>query len=89
MSDVIPRERLSDAQVKALRARALRDYRRIQRKADTQIEKIERLVFQALDNKKMISIDYPWKLAVLNRGLVRDVNAMLRSLADMFIVFSD
>ena len=88
MSDGI-RRRLTDAQVLAIRKRAVRDYRRAQRAADTQLEKIERQLFSQLDNKKYIGSGFPYYLAGQQREFNKRVNAMTRSLADMYIVFLD
>ena len=81
--------RLTDAQVLAQRKRAVRDYRRVQRKADTQMEKIERQVFSQLDNKRYIGIGFPHYLAGHQRKLIQLVNEMTKALADMLIIFTN
>lgn len=79
--------RLTDAQVRNQRAQALRAARRLERKVDTQLEKIERKFDRAIENKEKITIRLALGIGDDFRLFATLVNEWQRGLADMMMIF--
>lgn len=80
-------ERLTDAQLRNQREQALRSLRREQRKIDTHIEKIERKMDRAIENKEQITIRLALGIAEDYRALYTLVLNYQFAVADCIQIF--
>ena len=80
-------DRLTDAQLRNQREQALRAFRRVQRSVDTQLERMERKLDKAIENKEKITIRLALSVAVDYRLFVKMAGEMMFSLADMMQIF--
>ena len=80
-------DRLTDAQLRNQREQALRAFRRVQRKVDTQLEVMERKLDRAIENKEKITIRLALAVAVDYRLFVKIAAEMMFSLSDMMQIF--
>jgi len=81
--------RLTDAQVRGMRAQALRALRRSERKVDTKVEAIERKLDRAIENKEKITIRLALGLGEDYKDLQSLVNSYMDATADMIQIFVD
>jgi hypothetical protein len=80
-------KRLTDAQLRNQRAQALRAVRRVQRTVDTQIEKMERKLDRAIENKERITIRLMEGLADDYRDFQRLAIELQNAIADSIQIF--
>ena len=83
----VAKERLTDAALRNQREQALRAFRRIQRGVDTTLEKIERQLDRAIENKEKITIRLTEGIDTNFKDFVKRVNEMAEGLADMINIF--
>ena len=81
------KDRLTDAQLRNQREQGLRALRRVQRNVDTHLEKMERKMDRAIENKEKITIRLALSVAVDFRVFVNLANAMMFAVADMIQLF--
>ena len=74
------------AQVRADRKRALRNVRRMERTLDTEIEKMERLLFRLLDRKTILTTEDAVRIGKAMDALIIPMNRLQSSVADFYIV---
>lgn len=79
--------RLTDAQLRNQREQALRALRRQQRTVDTKLEKIERQIDRAIENKEKITIRLMDGVVDNFRAFVQEVNEMQKEMADAIQIF--
>lgn len=81
------KDRLTDAQLRNQREQGLRALRRVQRNVDTHLEKMERKMDRAIENKEKITIRLALSVAADFRVFVNLANAMMFAVADMIQLF--
>ena len=79
--------RLTDAQLRNQRSQALRALRRRERSVDTQLEKIERSLDEAIENKEKITLRRLLGLVELYKEFVKRVNSFEVGLTDAMNIF--
>jgi len=83
----VAKDRLTDAQLRNQREQGLRALRRVQRNVDTHLEKMERKMDRAIENKEKITIRLALSVAADFRVFVNLANAMMFAVADMIQLF--
>lgn len=81
-------ERLTDAQLRNQREQALRALRRVQRSVDTYLEKSERKLDRAIENKSRITIRLALGLGEDFRKFVSLAKTLRDATADMMQIFT-
>ena len=76
------------AQIRSERRQGLRQVRNHQRAVDSQIERIERLVFRLLDRKTVLVPEDAKKIATEIDSLYDPLTKMTNALADFMIIVS-
>ena len=79
--------RLTDAQLRNQRAQALRALRRQERTVDTHLEKMERKLDRAIENKEKITIRLALSIADDFRDFITLANEMQFKVADTINIF--
>ena len=79
--------RLTDAQLRNQREQALRALRRKQRTVDTKLEKIERQMDRAIENKEKITIRLIDGIVENYQVFVKEVNLFQTAIADAIQIF--
>lgn len=73
----------TEAQIKRERKDGLRALRRLQREADTSIERLERRIFRLLDRKTPLNLESAETLVPLYNDFVKKAVAMENGLTDL------
>ena len=76
------------AELKRQRKQALRGVRRIERSADTAIEKLERRIFRMLGRKTIIDRESALTLVPLYNEFIAEVRKLEKAIADFISVSS-
>lgn len=77
------------AQLQSERKNALREVRRRERTADSQIERLEREIFRLLDRKTLLTVENAISLTDKYRTFVALVTDLEKSIVDFVEVFND
>jgi hypothetical protein len=79
--------RLTDAQLRNVRAQALRAVRRKQRTVDTKLEVMERMLDRAIENKERITINLMINIALKYKAWITQIRQMESAIADAIMLF--
>ena len=77
-----------EGQIKKERLDALRAFRRVERTADTSIEKLERRIYRMLESKRAITIESAKTLVPLYNDFWAKAQNMQNALTDLLILIS-
>ena len=77
------------AQIRQERKQALRQVRAAQSSLDSNIEKMERLIFRLLQRKTVLTTEDAKRLSDAYGKLPKNMNDLAKFLADFFIIVAD